>query len=129
RVLCGSAWDEQNYPLLMNDRCASAVLTHVPAGAGDDAELLTKLFSELAEHSAPPALQFVFTDQRFIRSLAAVEGAGLKLIDICVAVKPYPNIGAVYQSQYDLILVFGNTNAETQSKPQIHRSNVWFYPR
>jgi hypothetical protein len=114
----------------MNGRRAAAILTHVPAG-GDDAELLLKVFSGLAQHSDPAALQFLVADHLFMKSLAVAERAGLRLLDVCVAVKPHVEVapGRLYQTQHDLVFVFENGNAEPLGKRQVNRSNVWFYPR
>jgi ParB-like chromosome segregation protein Spo0J len=130
RLICGNPSDEKTYLLLMNGRRAVAVLTHVPAGAGDDAESLLNLFSGLAKHSDPAALQFVVADQFFMKSLAVAEGAGLRLLDVCVAVKTHVEVapGHLYQKQHELVFVFENGKAEPLGEPQVNRSNVWFYP-
>ena len=126
RLVCGSAWEEETYALLTNGRRAAAVLTHVPGG---DVELLLELFSELVEHSDPAALQFIFADHLLMKNLATAEQVGLRLLDVCVAVKPHAEVapGRLYQKQHDLVFVFRNGNAEPSCKPQAHRSNVWFY--
>jgi DNA methylase/ParB-like nuclease domain len=129
RLFCGKAGDQRSYESLMKDGRASVVLTHLPPAANDDAELLFKIFSLLTEHSEPAALQLVITDHFFIQSLPIPQRAGVKLLDMCVAVKSRTEPGFLYQRQHDLIFVFESGKPEPSSKPQINRSNVWFYPR
>jgi hypothetical protein len=128
RIVCGDAWDEQSYSVVMNSRHAAGVFTHLSHGGIEDAELLLKLFSHLAEHSDPAAFQFVAADHLLIKSLIpAAERAGLELVDVCVAVKEGAGPGSLYRSQHDLIFVFENGKTERSRKPQFERTNVWHY--
>ncbi len=128
RLVCDSGCHKEGYAVLMNGRRAAAVFIHLPADRAEDAQLLLELFSELAEHSDPGALQFAVTDQRFVKTLAGAERAGLRLIDVCVAIKKNAEPGRLYQRQHDLIFVLENGKAEPSSQRQFNRTNVWFYP-
>ena len=130
RLICGNAWDEEAYSVLMNGRHAAAVFTQLPSGGNENRASLVKLFSQLCECCDPAAYQFVITEDLFITNvLVAAERAGLELADLCIAIKKTVQPGRLYKNQRDLIFLFEKCDVKPLIQPAFERTNVWRCPR
>jgi hypothetical protein len=130
RLICGTAWEQQNYSVLMNGKHAAAVFTQLPPGSNENTKSLVRLFSQLCEYSDPAAYQFVINEDLLITSLlVAADCAGLELADLWIAIKEAVEPGRLYKNQRDLIFVFEKRNVKRLRKPEFERTNVWRCPR
>jgi ParB/Sulfiredoxin domain/DNA methylase len=130
RLICGSAWDPQTYSVLMKGRLATAAFTYVAGNNTENTESLVKLFTVLYEYSDANPYQFVISDEVPITSLlVAADHAGLRLADLCVAIKEAVGPGRLYKNERDLVFVFEKRDAQRSHKREFQRTNVWRCPR
>jgi DNA modification methylase len=144
RVLCGSALNEDNYPVLLEGRKVATVITDPPynvkiagnvsglgavqhrefamaSGEMSQAELVTflqQVMNLMAANSTDGALHYVFMDWRHIHEITlAGQAAYDVLINVCVWAKDQAGMGSFYRSQHELAFVFRSGHTQ-------HRNNV-----
>lgn len=158
RILCGNALDEVSYLALMAGQPAAVGIHDFPynvpiqghvsgtgkhnefvMGAGEmtPAEFttfLTRGLERVKAASRPGSLQFSCTDWRHVgEMLAAGQGAGLELKNLCVWDKGVGGMGSFYRSQHELFFVFKDPSGVHQNNVQLgihgrNRTNVWACP-
>jgi DNA modification methylase len=102
------------------------------ASAGATLKFLTESLRLARALCAPEALIYVCTiGQHIADLLAAGKVANSSLLDVCVWVKSEPEPGLFYQSQHELVCVFGSDLRESVLERRRNRaekrSNVWAY--
>lgn len=155
----GDARDSALVGRLMDCQCADAVVSDPPyntqiagfaSGKGQTkhanfimaaGEMSAKEFSAFLErciglmvaHTIDGGFLSLFMDWRHIAQLiSAGETLGLRLLNICVWVKPRGGMGSLYRSQHELVAVFGTGAKVAQNNIQLgrfgrNRTNVWHY--
>ena len=159
RLLCGDALDPISFRTLMQGSLAQAVIADAPYNVAIDghvsgnggirhrefamasgemrdeqfAEFLTTITRNLAVHSAPGSLHYLFMDWRHLGVLLqAGEQSYDQLVNICVWTKHNAGMGSFYRSQHELVCVFRNGDVQHRNNVQLgrfgrNRSNVWAY--
>jgi DNA modification methylase len=160
RLYCGNALDLVAYNTVSAGEKAAAAFTDPPynvkinghasgkgkiahrefpmaAGELTEAEFISFLQQALGHLSAncrEGALIYSCMDWRHMREiLAAADGAGLDLLNLCVWAKNNGGMGTLYRSRHELVFVLKNGPASHLNNVQLgsfgrNRSNVWNYP-
>jgi DNA modification methylase len=160
RVYCGSAVVRDCYIALMEDAQAAMAITDPPynvpiegnvSGLGaihhrdfmmasgemnqeQFTAFLIQACSLLARYTADGSLHFIFMDWRHIGELlAAGQSVYAELKNICVWVKNFTGMGALYRSRHELVFVFKHGRASHRNNILLgkygrDRTNVWNYP-
>jgi DNA modification methylase len=106
------------------------------SGEMSDAEFtgfLTQVMEQIDRGLVDGGLAYTCMDWRHLTNvLAAVEAAGLTLINLCVWDKLAPGMGSFYRSQHELVFVLKKGKAAHDNNVQLgksgrNRSNVWAY--
>lgn len=159
KIYCGDALQSVSYVALMAAEKASAVFSDPPynvplAGfAGGNGKVrprefpmatgemstseftafLTTVVANLCHHSVLGALFYLCMDWRHMAEMqAAGASAALKLMNLCVWVKPNGGMGSLYRSRHELVFVFKHGSEPHQNNVQLgrfgrNRTNVWNY--
>ncbi len=156
RVVCGSALDPEVYTRLLKGEQVRMVCQDPPwniavstisgmgktqhrefpmaSGEMTDAEFRTFLTDTIrlaAAQSIEGAILQLFIDWRGVeKMIAAGEGLGLRLINLCVWAKTSGGMGSLYRSQHELVVVFTKPGAPYRNNVQLgkfgrYRTNVW----
>ena len=160
RLICGDATAAETYASLLGGEKAGMIFSDPPynvpiqghvsglgkvqhrefamaSGEMSKAEFigfLTKVFSNLAQHSADGAIHFQCMDWRHATEiLAAGEAAYAELKNICVWAKANGGMGSLYRSAHELVFVFKSGTATHINNVELgkngrYRTNVWSYP-
>jgi len=157
RLLCGDALEIDDYSRLLGEEQVVQVVSDPPynvpirgnvsskgfrefAMASGEmspkqfSEFLSKWLANASDVSRDGAIFHVFMDWRHLQEmLAAIEMAELRLMNLCVWVKPNAGMGTFYRSQHELIFVLKNGTAPHINNFGLggrgrNRSNVWRYP-
>ncbi|AMJ61099.1 hypothetical protein AXW83_13070 [Bosea sp. PAMC 26642] len=157
RLICGDARDPAVYEALLGDKRAAMAIQDAPydvaisgnvaksgkhrefvMGSGElGANFLPFLIAFLTASTAflvPGGYQYCFMDWRHMAEmLAAGEGAGLELKNLCVWNKGAGAMGSFYRSQHELVFVFKDPRQSGVNNVQLgrfgrNRTNVWDYP-
>jgi DNA modification methylase len=81
----------------------------------------------------PGGVFYAFMDWRHMgEMLAAIEAAGLRLLNVCVWVKSNGGMGSFYRSRHELVFVFKDPKAPHTNNVELgkhgrYRTNVWEY--
>lgn len=157
RLICGDARDIETYAALLEGERAAMGIHDAPydvpisghvakpgkhrefvMGSGElGANFIPFLTAFLTASTAflvPGGYQYCFMDWRHIgEMLAAGEGAGLDLKNLCVWNKGSGAMGSLYRSQHELVFVFKDPRQSGVNNVQLgrfgrNRTNVWDYP-
>ena len=157
RLLCGDALDKDDYSRLLGEEEVVQVVTDPPynvpirgnvsskgfreftMASGEMSpkqftDFLAKWLTNASELSRDGAIFHVFMDWRHLQEmLTAIETAELRLMNLCVWVKPNAGMGTFYRSQHELVFVLKNGSAPHINNFGLgargrNRSNVWRYP-
>lgn len=159
KILCADSLEPATYASLMAGNKASAVFADPPYNVPIDGHVggkgksrprefpmatgemsvseftafLTTAIGNLCHHAVPGALFYLCMDWRHMTEiLAAGASAALKLINLCVWVKPNGGMGSLYRSRHELVFVFKHGSEPHQNHVQLgrfgrNRANVWNY--
>ncbi|KRE16844.1 hypothetical protein ASE63_14030 [Bosea sp. Root381] len=156
RLTCGDARNKATYEALLGDKRAAMGIHDAPfdvpisghvAKPGKHREFvmgsgelganfipfLTGFLTASTAFLAPGGYQYCFMDWRHIgEMLAAGEGAGLDLKNLCVWNKGSGAMGSLYRSQHELVFVFKDPRQSGVNNVQLgkfgrNRTNVWDY--
>jgi DNA modification methylase len=95
---------------------------------------LQNFLHEAVRIAAPGSIVFVFMDWRHMSELlSAATSNHLKLLNLCIWVKPNAGMGSFYRSQHELVFAFRAGSANHRNNVQLgrfgrNRTNVWNYP-
>lgn len=157
RLLCGDALDPEDYKRLLGDERAGQVVTDPPYNVPIRGHVSSKDFREFAMAygelspqqfadfnarwlnnakavSRDGAIFHTFMDWRHMPELLEAIGvAGLRMLNLCVWVKPNAGMGGFYRSQHELVFVLKHGTAPHVNNFGLSgrgrsRSNVWRYP-
>lgn len=160
RVYCGDATQAASYQTLMAGKQAALVFTDPPynvriqgfvggkgkvkhdeftMGSGEMTQsqftqFLQSTFTQLKQHSIPPAIHYICMDWRHMGEvLTASTALYHELKNLCVWAKDRAGMGSFYRSQHELVFVFQAGPGKYRNNVELgrngrHRSNVWQYP-
>jgi DNA modification methylase len=95
---------------------------------------LQKFLKEAVRVAAPGSVVFVFMDWRHMSELLSAASSNcLRLLNLCIWVKPNAGMGSFYRSQHELVFAFCTGSANHRNNVQLgrfgrNRTNVWNYP-
>ncbi len=158
RILCGNARSEDDLRRLCDDERAQMLFTdppynvpitgHVRGTAGgyrefaeasgemseeEFANFLTTALTNATNVLDPGSVACVFMDWRHMQEmLIALRQAMLRLINLCIWVKPNGGMGSLYRSRHELVFVAVAGNARHRNNVELgkhgrYRTNVWEY--
>lgn len=159
RLMCGSALDSEAWALLMDGQVATMVFTDPPynvpsnghicglgsvqhkdfamaAGEMTSEEFRKFLHTSLAAMAANLAEGGIICccmDWRHLPELfAALQDAGLSLLNLCVWNKTNAGMGSLYRSKHEMVAIAKKGKAPHINNVQLgkhgrHRTNVWDY--
>jgi DNA modification methylase len=160
RLMCGDALLESSYLSLMGRGRAGVVVADPPYNVAIDGNVsgkgsihhpefvmasgemttdeyiafLTGSLRQIAQHSKPGSVHFIFIDWRHLRDmLTAGHRVYDSLLNLCVWVKDNGGMGSLYRSRHEMILVFKKGKDKHRNQVQLgrfgrNRTNVWEYP-
>ena len=159
RLLCGDARDRATLERLMAGSVADAVISDPPynvridgfvsgkgrtkhrefaMASGEMSDIAFKQFlhasmARMIEVTTDNGLFYLCMDWRHIDQLVGVaRELGLRLLNICVWVKPRGGMGSFYRSQHEFVAVLASEKASSRNNIQLgrfgrNRTNVWHY--
>lgn len=157
-LFCGNARDTETVLRLSGQRGIDMVFTDPPYNVpvNGHVRVTTDRFDEFTEASGemtpeeftnfigefliaaiqalkPGGLVYAFMDWRHLNEmLAATDRTGLKLLNLCVWVKPNGGMGSFYRSRHELIFVCKRPGAPHKNNIELgkhgrYQTNVWEY--